>query len=382
MTAAAHYVNCVVALAPEFFKTPPVRRWLAEEDVQEGIVSLARANVVGQLADGEDETRKLLSESYSEHTGEPERFAKGPINVTVAGLTAGYISSIPKSQRSVAGMVRAVYGRVERLDRKLDRALERDAVVQSAHTKAAEEKLSTILTLRMIDFDDAIERVGDLRRRVDSGDLGAVSERVKTRVLYWAARLRASTFEAADDLRSIRQGLSNGDTDENLHVLDALIKAADADADDAFRMLRNEEKPDARSVLLWLLARFRGEQAALEWCADLRPEEDPACFTAIGWKQWAVCLGKVGRWREAADGLRAVASNFEWGPGLAIIEGVINAALLVPEEHRKSVFKGVPTYAGVAPNLGGEARARHERGEGVFWTRCPVSVGQCKRGSE
>ena len=228
-------------VAPEFFRKPLVRSWLGEEYVQESIVSLARANVMGQLAEGEDETRKRLLASYSEHTGEPKHLAEDPINVAVAGLTAGYIASIPKSQRTVAGMVQAVYGRVEGLDRKLERVLERDAVVQSAHARVAEEELSTILTLRIFDFGDAIERVNDLWRRVDGGDLAAVPEAVKTRVRYWAARLRASTFEAADDTRSIREDLSYGNTDEDLYVVDALIMAADGDADGAFRMLRGGE---------------------------------------------------------------------------------------------------------------------------------------------
>ena len=145
------------------------------------IVSLARANVLGQLAEGADETRKRLAESYSEHAGEPESSAEHPINAVVAGLTAGFLASIPKDQQSFAGMVQAVASQVGAFGRKLDRVLERDAVVRSMHTKVAEEELSTILTLKMIDPGDALERVGDLLRRVDGGDLDAVSGRLKTR---------------------------------------------------------------------------------------------------------------------------------------------------------------------------------------------------------
>ena len=272
-------------------------------------------------------------------------------------------------------MVQAVYGRVEGLDKKLDRALARDAVVQSAHGKVAEEELSAILSLRMFDFDDAIERVGELWRRVDGGDLAAVPAPVKTRVCYWAARLRASRPETAEQARSMRQNLSERDTDENLHVVDALIKAADGDADGALRTLR-EEDADARSVVLGLLVRFRGDQAALDWCADLRPDESPGYFTAMGWRGWAVCLGRVGKWREAADGLRAVASTLDGNPGFAMIEGAINAALLIPAEHRKLVFEGVPTYAGVAPNLAPEAIPRHRRAR-----ECFGHVARCQSGA-
>ena len=132
--------------------------------------------------------------------------------------------------------------------------------------------------------------------------------------------------------------------------------------------------------LLSLIVHFRGVQEALEWCEDLQPEEDPEHFTAIGWRDWAVCLGSVGRWREAADGLRPLASNSDWGPSLASIEGVVNAALLIPEEHRKSVFGGIPAYRGLAPNLGGEAMARHGRARECFGRAVGCLPGEASEG--
>ena len=353
-------------MAPDFFKVPSVRTWLGQEDVQEGIVSLAKANVMGQLVEGEDKTRRRLSESFSKHTGEPEGFAEDAINVTVAVLTAGYMASIPKDQRSFAGMFQVVSSQLEGINRKLDRAPERDAIIQSMHAKVAGDELSAILTSRIVGFNDAIERVNALWLRVNGGDLSAVPEPMKTRVRYWVARLRASTFEVANDARSIRNGLSHGDTDENLHVLDALIMASDGDADGALQKLREDNSPDARSVLLALLVHFRGELAALDWCADLKPDESPEYFTAIGWREWAVCMGSAGKWKEAADGLKALESNSEWAPGLAMIDGVVNAALLLPEERRKLVFDGAPIYDEVAPNLSREARAWHGRAKECF----------------
>ena len=349
-------------VAPEFFNTLSVQSWLGEKDVQEGLFSLARASLVVQLRDDEAETRKCLSESYSQHTGEPESCADVPINIVVAVLTAGYIPSIPKSQRSVAGMVQAVHREVE----GINKTLKSNPAVINTLTRVAEDELSEILALRTFDFEDAIERVKRLWHRVDGGDLAAVHEAVMGRVRYWAARLLASTSESTDEARMIRFGLSCQDTGENLHVVDALIMAADGDADGAIRMLRDDADADGRSVLLALLARLRGERAALEWCADLRPSESPEYFTAIGWWKWAVCLGRVGRWTEAADGLRVVASISDWGPELAMGEGVINAALLIPEEYRTSVFDEVPAYEGVAPNLGREAKARHARAKECF----------------
>lgn len=353
-------------VAPEFFDKLSVQSWLGQADVQEGLFSLTRASLLDHLRNGEAETRKCLSESYSQHTGEPESCADVPIDIVVAVLTAGYIASIPKSLRSVAGMVQAVHGGVEGLNRKLDRVIGPDPTILGMLTTVAEDELSEILTLRTFDLEDAIERVKRLWHRVDDGDLAAVPTSVTNRVRYWTARLLASKFEATDEARLIRQGLSSQDTGENLHVVDALIMAADGDADGALRMLRDDVDADGRSVLLGLLARLRGEPAALEWCADLRPSESPEYFTAIGWWKWAVCLGRVGRWTEAADGLRLVASSSDWVPELAMSEGMINAALLVPEEYRTSVFDGVPAYEGMASNLGREAKERHARAKECF----------------
>ena len=361
-------------VAPEFFKKPTVRSWLGEERVQEGLVSLARPRVLGQLAEEEDEVRKRLSEIYSEHTGEAERFAEDPIDVTVAALTAGYIESIPKDQRSLAGMVQASYGRLDGIENKLDRALAGDSVVQSMHGKAAEDELSAVLSLRMFDLGEAIGRVGELWRRVDGGDLAGVPKAVKASVCYWAARLHASRPETVAEARLMRLNVSQRDTNENLLLVDAPIKAAEGDVDGALRMLRDEDDAEARSAVLGLIVRARGEEAALDWCADIRPDQSPEYFTAIGWWKWAVYLARVGKWREAADGLGALASTSDSDPGLAMMEGVINAALLIPEEHRKLALEGLPTYAGMAPNLGREAKTTHARAR-----ECLLHVAQCLR---
>lgn len=361
-------------VAPEFFRKPTVRRWLGEERVQDGLVSLAGPRILGQLAEGEDEVRERLSEAYSEHTGEAARFAEEPIDVTVAALTAGYIESIPKDQRSLAGMSQATYGRLDGIENKLDRALAGNAVVQSIHGKVAEEELSTILSLRMFDFSEAIGRVAELWRRVDSGDLAAVPKAVKTRVCYWAARLHATRPETVGEARSMRRNLSERDTNENVQLVDALIKATDGDFDGALRMLREGDDADARSAVLGLIVRSRGEETALDWCADVRPDQSPTYFTAIGWRLWAVCLGRIGKWTEAADGLKALSSTSDWDAGLAMIEGVINGAQLIPEELRKLAFEGVPTYAGMAPNLGREAKSIHARAR-----ECFLRVAQCLR---
>jgi hypothetical protein len=48
----------------------------------------------------------------------------------------------------------------------------------------------------------------------------------------------------------------------------------------------------------------------------------------------ALCLAKVGRWEEAADRLATAHVHIEEWPDLAFVEGVINAAMLLPVEWR------------------------------------------------
>ena len=353
-------------VAPEFFTKPAVREWLDETDVQDGIVSLARAKVMGQSSESESEIKGCLAALYSAHTGEADHFAEVPIDVAVAALTAGYMTSIPENQQPVAGMIQTLSGQVREIDMKLDQRSAPDAVVQSTHGKVAEDALSAILTLRMFDFNEATERMSDLWQRVNGGDLAAVPAPLKTRVRYWVARLLTSRSEKTNEVRSMRQVLSAHNMGENLYVLDALIKAASGDIDAAFRILKDQNDADSRSVLLNLLRRSKGEEEALEWFADVQPESSPEYFTSMGWREWAICLGMVGEWGQAADGLREVSSKSDPSPGITMIEGVINAALLIPEEHRRLVFEGVPTYSRMGPNLGDQARARHRRARECF----------------
>ena len=207
----------------------------------------------------------------------------------------------------------------------------------------------------MFDFEDAVARVRVLWRRVEQGDLAVAPERARNSVCYWATRLLAASAATVADAREIRQALPEAYGAGELRIVDALLKSAEDDGDGATQMLRDVISPSARSVLFGLLHRFRGPEAALQWFDDAHPNSDPDHFEALGWREWSVCLAKSARWEEAAEGLKALASASGWVPALAMLEGTVNAALLLPAERRGLALEGLPTYMGIRPNLEGRS---------------------------
>ncbi len=359
-------------VAPDFFRNPAVRDWLNLGDVQDGFVAIARANVMGQPADDESEIRKRLAKSYSKQTGEAEHFAKAPIDVVVASLTGGYFALIPQDQQPLAGMIQALNGERVGLRPSLDHTPTWEPLVRKMLGEIAEKELSVILALRMFDLPAAIDRVGALWRRVDGGDLADAPVHVRDSVCYWATRLHARSEATVVEARRMRETLSEREAGGNPRILDALIKEAEGDADGAMQILRDDDDPDGRSVLLGVLMSSRGEAEALAWCGDVNPIVTPTYFTDLGWWNWVLCLAKGNRWDEAAAGLKALASDSGWAPALAMMEGIVNAALLLPAEWKGLALEGLPIYVGIAPSVDAEAKGRHTRA-----LECFAQVDKC-----
>lgn len=352
-------------IAPDFFRKPDVQAWLALPRVREGVKTLARCAILNRTTEEEAAIRKRLADSYSEQTGEGVIWAQAPIDVVVACLAAGYFASIPSGIRPVTEMIQASHGeiveRLEEIKGGLDDPLGRDALRRSV-----EKDLSDILDLRAFDFSDAITRIATLWQGVDGGDLAALPQATKDEVCYWTTRLLASAPAVATEAREARKALPQDYRGGNVQILDALIQAAEEKGDEAIRYLRDEPDADAKSVLLGLLAYFRGIDVALNWCSDAQPKATPDYFTELGWREWATCLAKSGRWEDAAAGLRVLAYGQTWGPALAMLEGSINAGLLLPVESRDLALLGIPTYRGVGPNLHPSANEWHARAAECF----------------
>ena len=356
-------------VAPDFLKKPALQQWLCIDAVQEGFVAMAKANIRG-AADDEQDIRNRLGAYYADMTGEAEHFAEQPTDAVLAVLIAGYITAIPSSERATAGMIQQVDKGVQRLEAKLDDAARwprPDPLVQRVHEEKAQSELSDILTHRMFDSGQATERVQELHRQMeDGGELAGAKDALKNRVRYWTARLCATTTESLATAQRIREDLSEGQTEESLLVVDAWIAATSGDGDEAMRLIRDVDDPDSRSVFFSLLVQFRGAAEALAWSTDMDPTDLPTHFTSAGWRNWAVHVADAGRWKDAARGLREVERHLGWEPGVALVEGVVNAAFLLPEECRRGVFDSVPLYPGVGPSVDATAEQHRERAAACF----------------
>ena len=110
-----------------------------------------------------------------------------------------------------------------------------------------------------------------------------------------------------------------------------------------------------------VLSQFRGESDALNWFKQQDGCNDPEFFTAVGWRNWAFCMAKEGKWKEAAQRLLDFQSHWLQMPALAFIEGVINAAMMLPEDYREKTLETVPIFQGVASFLVAEAENYHAR---------------------
>lgn len=271
--------------------------------------------------------------------------------------------------QDLAGQVQDLSGGLhERLDRLVEAPLAAltDSITRKAHTAEAERELARILSLRAFDPVRSRRNCEDLFKRVSDGDLLAADEVTKNNVRYWAARLSAIDPETLDLSRQLRDELGRNDPDRDLSIVDALLAEGEGDNDKALRLLRDADDPDSRTALFGLLIRSRGEKEALGWQADQAASDDGNFFTAVGWRNWALCMAKTGQWEEAALRLCALESFWKGMPALAFVEGIINAALLLPAEYRETALNAPPLYRGIRPTVGEEAENHHSRAAACF----------------
>ena len=355
-------------VAPEFLDNPTLKEWLAEEQVAEDFRALAAARIM-QASRDDRAIHARLAESYSRCTGEDSRLAEGPLDVVEAVLVTGYLASVPPEQKAIAGMVQQLssdqdhgFSRIEQLLQGFD-----DQVTRQAHTEKTERELDRIRVLRTFNPDRARERIQELCRQVaEMGDLRATSDSAKSRVLYWGARLCASNRATVASAKQLRDELRSIDLNRDVTVIDALIAEAEGNLDKALQLLRDRDDPEFRTVFFVVLERSQGVRAALAWCEDLDARHDTQFFTLDGWKCWAIGMAQEDRWEEAAQQLLGFEPSWPQTPALAFVEGVVKAAMLLPDDQRGMALASLPLYLGISPSVGTEADGYHARATTCF----------------
>ena len=353
-------------IAPEFLIKPALQEWLGEEPVANDLKTIATWRIMATAQD-EAAPRDRLAQTYSNRTGEALHFAAGAIDAVVAILVAGYIEAIRTDPRATAGMVQAG---ISRVDERLDHLIQSlspitDPVTRHAHREHAERELARILAVRAVNPARSRSDIQKLLHRLDSGDLAAADEEVKHNVRYWTARLCASDSETLEIAKEFRAQITDDHPDRDLSIVDALICEKDGDSDGAIRLLLDRDDPDSRTALFGVLARSRGGSTALDEFAEGMAAADAGFFTAVGWRNWANCMAEVGQWQEAAEHLARIDDTWSDAPALALVEGSINAQLLLPAERRSAT--GDPRiFRGISPIQGDQAEAAHARATACF----------------
>ena len=342
-------------IAPDWLKTDAVRVWLAEEAVAKALLQLAEDDLVGTGVSNED-ARAEAECSYTAYTGEDRAVARGAVDTMVAVLIAGCYATIPKEQRPVAGLLQAALRRLP---------TEPDPVTRRTHSDLAEAELDTLLARRTLAFVESHEEALGLFYRVTTGDLVAADPAIRSRIQYWAALLCAGEADALDTAKRLRTDL-HSDSALDVAIIDARIAEADGDNDTALQTLRDVDSTEGRSALFGALARIHGNRKALSWFEEQHGRERQGFFTPTGWRKWAFAMVEEGRWEEAAEKLTPLGPVRVTDAGLAQMEGVINAALLLPPDFRPRVLEDVPLYSGIQLHHTPDAATYHARATECF----------------
>ena len=343
------------AIAHDWLKTDTVRAWLAEEAVAEALLVLADNELAGSSVPSEAALEQVAA-SYSAYTGEDRAAARGAVETAVSVLTAGYIASIPKEQRSLAGLLQAALRRLP---------TEPDPVARKVLSELANSELQKILARRALPVVEPHTEALALLSRVTTGDLAAADSAIRSKIQYWAAVFCAAEADTLDTAKRLRANLPSGSAFD-VAIIDARIAEADRDDDTALQILRDIDSTEGRSALFGALARIHGTRKALSWFEEQYGRERQAFFTPAGWRNWAFVMASDGRWEEAAERLAALGTVWTTDAGLAQIEGVINAALLLPPDFRPGVLEGVPLHSGIELHRTPDVAAYHGRATECF----------------
>lgn len=379
-------------VAPDFLRKPALQEWLADNQVQADFKALARARIMGAEADDPNVLGRLRH-AYADSTGEHEQLAKGPIIVTAAILAAGYLASMGPEQQALAGMVQAAAQETragfEGVDEQFDALRHQvgpDQALVEEIDRIAKEQLSLIQKRRSVVPDRSRQEISVLAQRVMTGSLRHASPAVRGEVLYWAARLHAVVAETLANAKTYREQLRQVHPEADTRIVDALVLEAEGNVDDALLTLRDADDPDAHAAVFTTLVRNGGSDAALAWFDEQPGRDDPDFLTGIGWSNVAIWLAQAGRWDEAVERLAIAQGHIGDWPDLAFVEGVVNAAMLLPVEHRRLALQMNLFYPWIRTIEGADADRYRAHAHECFDRASPllaeVDLGERARAAE
>ncbi len=327
-----------------------------DEQVRADLKEMARAKELGRDA---PEARKRLAESLDAAKGRQTTAdaADGLADRIASAMVVDYRQAIPPKLQGVVGEIRARFDAL---------SPDADPVVGSEHTKRVTELLGGIVKDLGLPALQAKRRILKLLSDVQEGALRGANAKTKNAVRYWAARLLAENPQTTQTARDILAALPHPCADLDVVIVEARIAESEGETDRALDLLRDPQCADRRSSYLAALTRIRSAEEALIWFASTADDHPPDFLTASGWRTWASCMAKAGRWEEATTPLAGLEAHWQSDAALPLTEGLLNAAMLLPVGERSRVLKDVPIYPGITPNHPPEAGVYAARARRCF----------------
>ena len=337
------------AVAPDLFRIASVQEWLELAQCQDDLKAIARTKLEGLRED--DDARGRLVRAFMDATGENIARAQDAIAVCVAILVAGATAQLSQELKIFSDIEADRHQQThEMLAETRDILRARSGASVLADIGQAE--LTRILRRRGIPgIDTLTEMEALLGRLLDNGDLAGARERLEPDVLFWLARLCASGEppRLTDAERHLKR-LRALDPARDVRIIEAWLTIGRRGLDAAIQHVRDIDDPDARSTLLAVL-RLKSLELALEWLRE-RTAAGPDLLTGFGWRGAAILLAEHGSWEEAAAILaRTSTRHRDECPDIAFVEGVLNAAMLLPSGWRRHVLKANVFHPGVVRQI-------------------------------
>lgn len=328
-------------VVPDSLSINSLQIWLQDHTVRESLRKLVKSKLLPG-APSDHLIHDELAESFQRHTGESFEQGRKAVLAVVAIVIADWQSRI-NDNKFVIGLLQETHQQTtESLNYIKENVLKvphSDQLIVT-HSQECKTILNYILQCRAIPNVDAQEEIARLIERFsENGDLCHCSKSIQVDVLYWAARLYSVKAQNIQTAKNYLKKLLEIHPHFDVDIINALILEAESKTDDALRLLRGKSDPDSRATLFIVLARTRGEKAALEWYESESNHLEADFFTGIGWSNLAIVLAKLDKWEEAIRQLDVVSDNGTDWLDLAYIQGVVNAAMLLPIDLRQHAFE-------------------------------------------
>lgn len=347
---------------PDLFNRPSIREWLSDPQVRTDIKDIARAHSLRTEFDPKLTDRAL--DALEKHTLEARKLCSNIVDITVAVLNASVAAAMTPGEAVIEGRVRDVSQQVSKLDEKIniltDGIKPFSTQPDPLHTQELSTSLTKVISLRIVPGSDASALIDALVQRMEEGDLIRAAPASKADTYYWAARIvgpARSELSAFDRYFKSYTQTKNADP-EKIRFLEAERLRIEKNYAAARRAFSQIQSTDARTVMSRLILEVDGNKASIDWI-ESHKQPFHEVLNEVGFRNALISLAELGQWEEAIDrAAQCDSETKETYPELYFVEGVLHAAMLVPEPVRHRVLQATDDGLHIDP-IEGFAANKH-----------------------